>query len=412
MSAHASIAAPRPERFELSRIPFVHLGFGLAAVVGLVGSLAFYWLRPDQVRELGFSWLMAFTFVFTIAAGSLFWVLLHHAVDANWSVVVRRLFEQLACLFTPWLLLLFLPMVLLIPHIYHWWHADPVDDVLLQAKQGYLNHFWFSVRVVLYFAFFCTIPVMMRHLSSKQDRTGDWRLTLVMRKASYGCIPFLAIGLTFFAIDFLMALNHHWFSTMWGVYIFAGSALSSLAVVILLANGMRSLGYLKRVFTVEHNHIMGKLLFAFTVFWAYISFSQYMLMYYANISEETIFFLVRNEGSWHYYTLFLIAGHFFFPFLMLLTQPAKRNPKRLCFAAGWILLMHLADVYWIVMPELHADHGHGTAVANHFSPMLSDTLALMAVVGLCGFAFLWALARRDLFPSKDPRLFDSMTLVN
>jgi hypothetical protein len=215
-------------------------------------------------------------------------------------------------------------------------------------------------------------------------------------------LPAFAVSLTFAAIDYLMALDHHWFSTMWGVYIFAGAAGSSMSLTVLIVSALKSRGLLKPV-TMEHYHIMGKFMLDFTIFWAYIGYSQYMLIWYANIPEETIYFRIRNTESWWYLSQFLVVGRFFLPFPVLLLQFTKKNPKYLCMVAGWVLLLQLIDLYVIVLPSLHP---------LGFSPSILDVFAFIGVGGVVGWLWLRAVASAPLFPLRDPRLGASIKLTN
>ncbi|MCC6355919.1 MAG: hypothetical protein IT577_18685 [Verrucomicrobiae bacterium] len=411
MSEHAA-SPPAPERFRRASagaLPVAFMGGGILCL-----AIALAWGLAAERQQFAHSWLCGFMYCFTICAGSLFWVLLHHAVDANWSVVVRRLFETVASLF-PYLALLFVPLLFCLPDLYRWLTLDPHADHALAHKSPYLNKGFLLVRLGFYFLYFTFAATLFRTKSVMQDQTGDPRLSLSMRRWSNGLILLFAISITFAGFDLLMALDHTWYSTMWGVYIFAGSALSSMALAILLTFLLRGSGYFKGVLTVEHNHIMGKLLFAFTVFWAYIGFSQYMLIYYSNIPEETLFFLRRNTGSWLYLSLFLVVGHFILPFLLILTQPAKRDGRRLLFAACWLLFMHAVDMFWIVAPSLQAYRdlaagGHGDTTGFAIHPL--DVLCLLGFVGILAALFLRNLEKFDLFPSRDPRLMESITLKN
>jgi hypothetical protein len=216
-------------------------------------------------------------------------------------------------------------------------------------------------------------------------------------------LPLFALSLTFGAFDWLMGLDFHWFSTMWGVYIFAGSALSSMCVLVLLVTALRSAGYLEGVVTIEHYHIMGKLMLAFTVFWAYIGFSQYMLIWYANIPEETVWFLRRNTGSWNTLNIILVVGHFFLPFVILLFQGTKKKPLLLCAVAVWILLMHMLDIYIIVLPTYHK-----AGAAFHWL----DLVCLLAIGATLAAIFMKRLGDTPLWPVKDPRLGNSLKLRN
>ena len=174
----------------------------------------------------------------------------------------------------------------------------------------------------------------------------------MMRKLGVAGIPAVALGITFSGVDWLMGLDHHWFSTMWGVYLFAGAAGSSMSLLVIIVTLLKRLGYLK-VVNLEHYHTMGKYMLAFTIFWAYIGYSQYMLIWYANIPEETIYFRLRNTGTWWYFSTFLVVGRFFLPLPVLLMQATKKAPQYLVLVAGWILCMQLVDIYVVVMPVLN-----------------------------------------------------------
>jgi MFS family permease len=332
MSDDHHIERPAEERFNLTKMGILPFGILIAGGVLTLGSMVLWAL---DVVHFAYAWLWAFMFLFTICSGAMFWTLLHHAVDANWSVVVRRLLEHIFSLF-PYLAIAFIPLAITIAtgDLLKWWDLQVGEDVVVDAKRWYLNYPFFWFRIILYFGFFITCGYFLRKWSIQQDESGDLSYSLRMRKLAYGGIIGFALALTFSAVDWIMGLNEHWFSTMWGVYIFAGSAGASLAVIILISHLLQAAGYMKSLLNEEHYHIMGKLLFAFTVFWAYIAFSQYMLYYYANIPEETIWFHHRNTGTWYYASLFLVFGRFFLPFLWLLTQPAKRNRFRLCLASG------------------------------------------------------------------------------
>jgi hypothetical protein len=224
-----------------------------------------------------------------------------------------------------------------------------------------------------------------------------------MRRLSFAGIPLFAVSLTFGAFDWLMGLDYKWFSTMWGVYIFAGAAGSSMSLLVLILTWLRARGYYRHTITHEHYHIMGKLMLAFVVFWAYIGFSQYMLIWYANVPEETSYFIRRNIGSWNTLSLILVVGRFFLPFVALLFQATKKRPRVLCMVAGWILLMQMLDMYIIVLPMLHK-----TGV----SPSLCDLGAILAIGGLWAFIFLKRLGKHSLIPVGDPRIDLCLKLSN
>ena len=411
--SHPPTPLPAAEKLRLESLGVLPVLFPTVGILGLLS--AFIWGLATNPMQLAFSYLFAFSVGFTICAGGLFWTLLHHALDADWSVLMRRILESIASCF-PVLLLLFIPIAFLFSkELWHWMTTDLSLDPLLAWKKPFLNEPFFYVRCAFYLLFFSIAGLLYRNLSMRQDLDGDPRITLRLRHTAYGFIPLFVLCLTFAGFDWLMSLDHHWYSTMWGVYLFAGCAQSSMAVLILITNGLVRTGHFKGLFTVEHNHIMGMLLFAFTTFWGYISFSQYFLQWYANIPEETWFFVYRNTGSWYWFSIFLVVGHFFIPFLLLLTQPSKRTSWRLCCTAVWIVGMHCVDIYWIIMPNLQlqeARHAGHVAATTGFHPHLIDLLSLVGVLGILGHTILWLLSRGSIFPARDPRLRDSLAVTN
>ena len=401
MSDHShAIVPPAAEKFDrkdLGGLPNILL---LAGVAGLL--LSFIGLFVDSWRaQFAHSYLFAFTYFFTLAVGALFWTCLHHATDADWSVVVRRQLENLATLI-PHLALLFIPLLFVAPHIWRWWDVNPATDDLLRAKQPYLSHTFFHVRWVAYFVLLGWVAWSLKRRSVAQDHDGATRHSLVMRKFGVAGIAAVGVCLTFAAFDWLMGLDYHWFSTMWGVYIFAGAAGASMSLLVLIVTALKKRGYLS-VVTMEHYHIMGKFMLAFTIFWAYIGYSQYMLIWYANIPEETVYFITRNTNSWSWFSTFLVIGRFFLPFPFLLLQGTKKNPFYLCIAAGWILFMQMIDLYVVVLPSLHR---------TGFSPSILDPLCLIGIGGILGWLFLRKLGATSLFPSRDPRLPASVNITN
>jgi len=400
MSDQAPIE-PRPEFFDYKHVGGRFLGLVGLAVVAFAAVLVGAILNP---RQFAFSYLFAYFFFFTICMGGLFWTLVHHAVDAEWSVVVRRQMENIASLLVA-MAVLFIPLVFVREELWKWMRPENANDPLLIEKAAYLNSWFFWLRAFFYFAFFALCGGLLRAFSIAQDKDGSPRYTVLNRRVTFSSALLFAICLTFAAVDWLMGLDYHWFSTMWGVYIFAGTALSSMCVLVLIITALRGAGYLQNVVTMEHYHIMGKLMMAFTIFWAYIGFSQYMLIWYANIPEETVYFLRRTTGTWWYGSQFMVVGHFFVPFLFLLFQRGKKTPLFLCGMACWILLMHMLDMYIIVMPALHK-------AGFDLASFLFDIPCLIAIGCTLAAVFLKRLGESSLFPSRDPRLLQSLALKN
>jgi hypothetical protein len=404
MSASHDVPQPKAEIFnpdKTGNLRMILLSAGGAGIlISLIG-----WAVPGWRTQFAFSWLFAFTYFFTLCAGSLFWILVHHATDAEWSVVVRRVLENVAGLL-PIFALYFIPILLCASRLYTWWEIAPGVNELLDKKHAYLNHGRWIGFAVLYFAILSFLALSLKNLSIRQDSDGHPRHTIAIRRITFPGIALFAGSLTFGAFDWLMSLDYTWFSTMWGVYIFAGAAGSAMSMLVLLVTWLRSKGYMEYV-TMEHYHIMGKLMLAFCVFWAYIGFSQYMLIWYANVPEETSYFIRRNIGSWNCLSTFLVVGRFFLPFPFLLMQGLKKKPKILCCIAGWMVFMQLVDIYIIVMPMMPVrPENYG------FAPHILDIAALLAVGCPLAYVFLNALGKQSLLPVRDPRLNLSVKLTN
>ncbi len=414
------------EKFEpakASKLIGTLLVLGLA---GLAGS-AYYFINESTRAAFAYSWLFAVFFSFTFIVGGVFWIMLHNASNSSWGVAVRRLFEQLANM-APWVGVLALPFLL--PQVqdalWEWFpyhraaeaaHAASLEEGLhhinaphaLVEKAGYMNiKFWYF-RFFFYFGVLTYIARKLRGFFLAQDKDGDIKHTLNAR--GFACLLFLPFALTatFASVDWLMGLDYLWFSTMWGVYIFAGCAWSSMALTILVLTYLRSIGYMLKVTTMEHYHLMGKLLFAFTVFWAYIAFSQYFLIWYANIPEETRFYLIRNTGEWRWVSIFIVAGHFIVPFVALLSQTRKKNPTMICLVCVWVLFMHLVDMYWNVIPERGPSLAKTVLIDGAWK---GDIVALVGVFCTLGYIFMRSLGKHSLYAHRDPRLVESVNVIN
>jgi hypothetical protein len=362
-----------PSEHPWRRLPL--LGLGLA-VVGLGASLALGFASEEARRQLWHSWLVGSLFVLSIALGALFFVLVHHSTQAGWSVVVRRIAEDIMATL-PFLALLFVPLLAFgMGDLFHWSHA-----------KEYLNTTFFVIRTVVYFAIWSALAIWFGRLSRLQDDTGDHELTRRMRKTSLPGLLLFALTVTFFAFDWLMSLNVGWYSTIFGVYFFAGSAMAFFAFLALAVIAGRRTGLLTEVLTTEHQHDIGKLL----------------LTWYANLPEETNFFARRIVGSWRTASVILLFGHFLVPFFLLLSRALKRNDTALAAMSAWLLAMHLLDLYWLVMPNLHP---------AGMVPSLLDAAALIGCCGVFLAAFGGVLRRQALVPLRDPRLPESLTFEN
>ena len=386
------------------------LGTRVARIAALVGgagtvaSLAVAALAADGWRRFFFSYLLSFSYLLTLALGALFFVILQHLARAGWSVVVRRWAEAIAATL-PALAVLAIPIVAFgLHHLYHWTHAEAVAaDHLLQAKQPYLNVPFFVVRLAVYFAVWTLLARFFLTRSLAQDASGDIALTQHMERRSAPAMLLFALTATFAAFDLLMSLDAHWYSTMFGVYVFAGSVVSFVALLTVVVFATQRAGMLRHAITVEHYHDLGKLLFAFTVFWAYIAFSQYMLMWYANLPEETAWLLRRQTNGWGWVGLALLFGQFLLPFVALLSRKPKRRPRAVATVAAWVLLMHWVDLYWVVIPEV---------APQRAVPHLLDLTTLLGLGGILVGLAAHSMRRHSLVPERDPRLQESLMFEN
>ncbi len=372
---------------------------GAFAAIGIGGSLLLANGSEGGMDHLLETYLVSFAFFLSISLGALFFVLLEHCTRAGWSVVVRRVAEVVAG--NVWLMaVLAIPIVLGMDHLYHWTDtAAAAHDPLLAGKVGFLNPGFFLVRLIAYFLIWGVMASFLHRTSIAQDTSGDPALTLKMERLSAPGMVLFALSLNFAAFDLLMSLDPHWFSTIFGVYYFSASVVAFLAVMPKILYGLQMRGILTNAVTVEHYHDVGKLLFGFIVFWAYIAFSQYMLIWYGNLPEETEWFLKRQTGEWTTVSLLLIFGHFLVPFLLLISRAIKRRPLLLALTGGYVALMCWIDIYWLVVPE--------------FSPGVArfgmlDILCLLGMSGVYSAAVVLRLKRHSVVAEKDPRLEESL----
>lgn len=400
MSRHASTVDLAAERKVLGKgANALTVVLGIAGVAGLGAA----WVLAGEAKRFWFAYLTSYGYVASIALGALFFILIQHVTRAGWSVVVRRPAEAIVGAF-PILAVLALPLLAGAHDLYHWTHAEAVgSDALLAHKSPWLNLPFFGVRLVVYVAAWTLVGEYFRRKSFQQDSTGDKALTLAQQSASPVALIVFGFTLTFASFDLLKSLDPHWFSTMYGVYYFAGAVVGGTAFLIVLSLLVQKNGVLRQTITREHYHDLGKLLFAFTCFWAYIAYSQYMLYWYANIPEETIWYLRRQEHGWDKVGLFLAVGHFVLPFLLLLSRHAKRHRRFLGAMAAWMLFVHWVDIAWLVLP----DYGATRVVLG---PV--DLAAAIGVGGLSASFALWRMQGRSWLAERDPRLMESVNFEN
>jgi hypothetical protein len=431
--------------------PFYSTGLFLG-FVGIVGSVLLGYFEADGFRRFYFSWLVGLMFFLAIGLGGLFFTLLQHLVRAGWSVTVRRLAETIAA--SNWILLvLALPIIVSVAmqkgDLYRWaqpmpadqaaHHADapkhasadeeksahaevvaknqehlnakviPPIDELTRSKRPWLNPGFFIGRVVFYFAFWSIVGLVYWRASVRQDETKDLELTRKREFASAPLMLLFALTLTFGAFDLMMSLDPHWFSTMYPVVYFSNCAIAIFATLVIISKTLQSKGFLTESISVEHYHDLGKFLFAFTFFYGYVAFSQYMLLWYANLPETTGWFARRGassmlgtETTYTWLALVVLFGHILIPFAGLLSRHVKRNGFGLTFFAGWQLVMIYVDLYWLILPELEPN------LKFH----LLDLTCVIGIGGLWLATVVRTAAGHALRPTADPRLDEALAFHN
>jgi len=372
-----------------------------AGVIALGVSVAAAFI--SGAKEFLASYLVAYMFALTLCVGSLFFVMIQHITRASWSVVVRRLAENMSAVL-PIMAVLFLPIAIWAGKIYeHWWHLDAaLGDKTLEGKRSYLNPTFWYIRAAFYFAVWIGFSTWFRKRSLEQDQTGDAMISLTMSKRAAPGLLLTGLTYTFAAFDWLMSLNPHWFSTMWGVILFAGSMMATFGTIALFAMWLGRKGWLKEAISTEHYHDLGKLLFAFMVFWSYTSFSQYMLQWYANLPEETEYWKMRLEGNWEIAGKALIIGHFAVPFAFLMSRHVKRSPTLLTIGTLFLLAMHWLDLHFMVMPNFR----------DHFAPTWYDITCWLGFAAIFASFTINNMRKVPLIPERDPRLAESLHFTN
>jgi hypothetical protein len=374
----------------------------VAAAVGIAGLALTGLGAALDPRHALFSYLTAYVTWVGIAVGALILLGTFHASNAKWPVVFRRFLETMPTAM-PVFLVLFIPIALGMRQLFPWTDPARLEEDLREAVQWrapYLNTKFFLVRAVFYFAVWWVIAHLLRAWSVKQDAAGGVILTVWQRRLGAGSLPFLAITMSFASFDWMLSLDPRYYSTIFGVYWFAGSFMATFAVVIIAATLTRSdpAGF-GRLMNADHFHALGKFLLAFVAFWAYMAYSQYMLIWIANIPEEVPWYMVRTRGSWRWVFAFLVLFKFLIPFFVLLSRDLKRDPRALSVVAGWLLFVQWVDMYWVIMPQLSP---------QGISPSWTDLTALAGVGGVAVAYTVWRMRGAAAVPLKDPYLEASL----
>jgi hypothetical protein len=366
-----------------------------AILVGGIGAALFAVGLFVNAEQFFRSYLWAYVFCLGIASGSLAWLMLQYLSGGAWGVVIRRPAEA-AARTLPLLAVMFIPIVLGIPKLYEWSHPGVK---LHPHKLQYLNVPFFVGRAALYLGGWILLSFLLNKWSAREDRDGGMlphsRLATI---AAPGLI-FWAFTITFMSIDWLLSINPHWFSTIFGLLILAGQGLSSMAFLIALMVALATRAPMSAVLTHRHLHDLGKFLLALVMVWAYFSYSQFLIIWAGNLPEEIPWYLTRLNGGWQYMAVLLVIGHFALPFALLLSRDIKRNFKLLRTIAIFIMCMRMVDLYWVVAPDFRK---------GAFGLSWMDLVAPVGLFGIWLAYFFVQLEKRPLMPLNDPHLVEAL----
>jgi len=370
--------------------------FLLAGAAGAAVSLIGYFVNPTQFFQ---SYLMAYMFVLGLTLGSLALGMVHQLSGGAWGVVIRRQIGA-ASRVLPILTLLFLPIVFGMSHLYEWTHADVVDaDPVLRGKQLYLNTPFFLIRAAIYFASWNAVSYLLNKWALEQDQTGDPRYARRMQMLSGGGLLVYGLCITFASFDWLMSLEPHWFSTIYGVLIMGGQGLSALAFLITALVWLARRPPLRDIVLPSHFHDLANLMLAFVMLWAYFSFSQYLIIWSGNLPEEIAWYLHRLQTGWRLVAVTLVIFHFTVPFLLLLSRAVKRVPNTIVKVSLAILVARLIDLFWLIAPEFHR---------SGISVSWMDLALPFTLIAIWVGCFLWQLRGRALLPVYDPQFEEAL----
>ncbi|HEY2744884.1 MAG TPA: hypothetical protein VGL86_09690 [Polyangia bacterium] len=372
----------------------------VATLVGVVGiALWFVSMSFSTPGRAVYSWLWAFFFWLTPMIGALGWLCSFHGAKARWVILPRRTLELISAT-APIFVILFIPILLWASDLYPWLNINLVPEAgreeaqrLFTHRHGFMNHGMWVARAVIYLLVFVFVAERLLRLSEGQDRGEAPLNTAAMWRLGPGSLPFLGFAASFAAFDWLMSLDVTFYSSMFGLQILAGAIMAGMAVWILVSV------WVKTPMSGHHLHSMGKLLFAFVCFHGYTAFCQFMLIWIADVPDETPWFHMRLYSDWKWVGYFLVLFHFTLPFVILLSKELKFSPKKLGFMAVWMLVVHAVDMYWMVVPEISPS-------GPHFN--LSDLFAFVGIGGLVIGYFIWRMRGRLLVPIGDPFIASSM----
>jgi hypothetical protein len=374
------------------------MGFSIAAT-GIGALLSSMGVLVDPKRAL-FSYLAAWIFAVSVLVGALLWVQIAHTLRAGWMIVLRRRAEDVLGAL-PIVAVLFLPIALGMSTLYPWARPEGAwSDALAEAmasKRGWLSGPFFGARTVLYLGVWTLVAELLRRHSREQDRSASPALVAKLRTIAVGSLPPVAFMLTFASFDWLMSLDPTWSSTVFGIYLFAGGFGGAVGLLCFVAFGPCPSRI--EAATPEHSHALGRVMLTFVIFWAYIAFSQFFLVWIADLPSEVGWIKLRTTAGWGAFAVALGLFHFVVPFFILLSRELKRRPRALAWMGVWLLVAHYVDMYWVVLPNAHPE----------FRPHWLDLGTLLFVAGASTLVVLVRAGREPDMPLRDPRLASGLT---
>lgn len=380
----------------------------VAGVVGVAG-LVIGWLTESE--EFYHSYIFGYTYWMTLTLGLLGWMLLHNMTAGKWGFTIRRFLQagtfSGSMAYSPFVLMaiLFIPIILGTEHLYEWMYPETISahhQHMLHNKHFYLNTpFWYA-RLIFYFLFWIGVSMASKRMLDKEEQTIDPSRSgmRTIQRFSAGALVVFLLTENFAWTDWTMSLEWTWFSTMYGVTMLAGGALSAIALSNLMTVNSAKYAPFSKYIDSKTYHDLGNLMFALTIFWAYVSFSQYLIIWSANLAEESGWYLKRTQGVNEIIAYSLLVFHFVAPFLILIQRGIKRTPGTLKRMAYWLLIAHFLDIFWQIKPSFQSLEDTGLNI--HWL----DFAAFVGIGGLWLFVFLTALAKTkaSLLPAHDPRM--------
>ncbi|MGK0190761.1 MAG: hypothetical protein ACI9R3_006591 [Verrucomicrobiales bacterium] len=373
-----------------------------ALIIGAIGvalSIAGYLSDADQFYK---SYLTAYLYWLAPTLGCMGWTMIYHLTEGSWAAPARRIWESGGRVM-PLMAVLVIPIILGMETLFSWARPEAADDAIIQAKAAYLNPAFFTIRAIFFVSLWTLIGFLLSKYSLQQDKDGPEPSVRRLRFVSGAGLVLMALSLTFASVDWVMSLDPHWFSTIFGFLFAVSDLLTAMAFTILFVRMLEKTDALRKLVTTDTYHDYGNLTMAFVMLWTYMNLSQFLIIWSGNTQEEAPWYMARMDPGWIVLSISLIIFHFALPFLILLTRRTKRSPGLLAKVAIFLLFMRFLDLYWLTQPSLTHEAG------IHFHWL--DAVTMIAVGGMWVGVFAMQLKNKPLVPAKDPRVVELLQNV-